>query len=110
MGFAEELFASLHLCVTEDTRRRKLFSFSQDNFYQALTRSVSSIESIDSDKMRFFSYELKMGLMVELPVFDVASRALMPFMEDLESKSSYFRRDFLLHWEEIEVLWMKAYF
>ena len=43
-------------------------------------------ESIDNDKMRFSLYELKMGLMVELPVFDVSTRALMPFMEDLESK------------------------
>ena len=62
--------------------------FSQDNFYfeDFKKERFEYPESIDNDKMRFSLYELKMGLMVELPVFDVSSRALMPFMEDLESK------------------------
>ena len=78
--------------------------FSQDNFYHENFNKerFEYPESIDSDKMRFSLYELKMGLMVELPVFDVASRALMPFMEDLESKKVLILEgSFLLHWEEI---------
>ena len=78
--------------------------FSQDNFYfeDFKKERFEYPESIDNDKMRFSLYELKMGLMVELPVFDVSSRALMPFMEDLESKKILILEgSFLLHWEEI---------
>tara|TARA_Y100001954_G_scaffold137661_1_gene146754 strand:- start:4086 stop:4721 length:636 start_codon:yes stop_codon:yes gene_type:complete len=78
--------------------------FSQDNFYYENFDKVrfEYPESIDNDKMRFSLYELKMGLMVELPVFDVATRSLMPFMEDLESKKILILEgSFLLHWEEI---------
>ena len=78
--------------------------FSQDNFYKEnfVKEKFEYPESIDNDKMRFALYELKMGLMVELPVFDVSTRALMPFMEDLESKKILILEgSFILHWEEI---------
>ena len=78
--------------------------FSQDNFYKEnfVKENFEFPESIDNDKMRFSLYELKMGLMVELPVFDVSTRALMPFMEDLESKKILILEgSFILHWEEI---------
>ncbi len=90
--------------IAESLGEENCSLFSQDNFYREdfLKEKFEYPESIDNDKMRLTLYELKMGLMVELPVFDVANRALMPFLEDLESKKILILEgSFILHWEEI---------